>query len=219
MATLTAVPADLVKTLAPAAASTRASYSRMRRPWTPGYVARASADAAAKVAGFNSYHPSDSVHSVSLQGAGATATSTPALYTLPAAAVALLANAGMRTTTPLTDAPDYLNTVCLIYAPLDRDNAIMLERIATGGGNVARSNWFRVESATTVSIVKTYAAGPLYGDVDFGWTIEIQIPVLTDITTLWEPTAAGVTALKLQDFLAAGNTAETGNVVLNRIFQ
>lgn len=218
MPSLIIVENDLIKKLQPAAASTRASYSRMRRPWTPGYRALARSDAAAKVAGFNSYHPGDVTHSVEMQGAGATASATPAAYDIPAAAAALLSRT-LPTTTPLTDAPDYLNAICLIYAPGDRDNAILLERIATGGANVARSNWWRVEDANTFSIVQTYAAGPLYGDVTFGWTIEIQLPTLTDITTLWEPTAADSTVLKVQDFMAAGNTAETGNVILDRVYR
>lgn len=213
---LNVLETDAIKKLQPAAASTRASYSRMRRPWTPGYRAKARADAAAKVAGFNSYHPGDTAHSVSLEGAGAAATSTPASYDLPAAAAALIT---LPTTTPLTNCSAYLDAVCLVYAPNDRDNAILLERIATGGGNVARSNWWRVTDANTISIVGTYAAGPLYGDIPFGYTIEIQVPAAADIVTLWEPTGADETVVKVTDFMAAGNTAETGNVILDRIFR
>lgn len=216
MTTLIIAENDAIKKLQPAAAATRASYSRMRRPWTPGYRALARADAAAKVAGFNSYHPGDTAHNVQLEGAGAAASATPASYDLPAAAAALIT---LPTTTPLTNCNAYLDAVCLIYAPYDRDNAILLERIATGGANVARSNWWRVTDANTISIVYTYAAGPLYSDIPFGWIIEIQVPTLTDITTLWEPTAADETVLKVTDFMAAGNTAETGNVILDRIFR
>ncbi len=216
MTSLIIAEIDAIKKLLPAAAATRASYSRMRRPWTPGYRAKARAAAAAKVSGFNAYHPNDSAHVVVLEGAGAAATSTPASYDLPAAAAALIT---LPTTTTLTDAPDYLNATCLIYGPNDRDNAILLERIGTSGGNVARSNWWRVTDANTISICATYASGPLYGDVPFGWTIEIQVPTASDIVLLWEPAAADETVVKVTDFMAAGNTAETGAVILDRIFR
>ncbi len=210
---LTVLAADLIKVLDPAAATTRASYSRMRRPWTAGYNARAEAMGAAVLAGFNSYHPNDADHVNVLQGAGATAGAAVPTYDLPSGSLLVL-----PTTTPLTTALAYLDAVCLIYPPGDRDNAILVERIATGGGDVTRQFW-RINDVNTIAIAYAYAAGPLYSDVPAGWSIEIQVPAAAGTTygpaNLWSPSAAGITVVKLTDFMAA----TTSIVRLNRIFQ
>lgn len=65
---------DLVRTLAPAAASTRAYFSNRRRPWTSDYMLNARASAAGLIYGFN--HPGIEAARtvrVTLQGAGGTA--------------------------------------------------------------------------------------------------------------------------------------------------
>lgn len=206
---------DLIKKLLPADPGTRASYSRMRRPWTPGYRAIARADAATKLAGFNSYHPGDNtLNTCSMTGRGAAANATPPLYTLPAAAELVL-----PVTADITDCVDYLDAVCVIYAPDDRDNAILVPRVEFGGADLLGMFW-RVESATTFTLAYAYAAGPLYSDIPAGWTIELQVPITADITTLWEPGAADTTIASLTDFMAAGVVgSEDGNIVLNRVFR
>lgn len=208
MGNLTVAETDLIKVLDPAAVATRAAYSRMRRPWTPGYRAKAEAAGAAVLAGVNSYHPDDGAHVNRLVGAGAAAGASPATYDLPSGTELTL-----PTTSPLTTALAYLDAVCIIYAPDDRNNAILLERVATGGGNVARPFW-RIDDADTISICYAYAAGPLYSDVPAGWTIEIQVPDSADVANLWSPAAAGTTVVDVRDFMAATTAA----ITLNRIF-
>ncbi len=83
MGELTVLDTDLIKKLVPAAVATRASYSRMRRPWTPGYRAKAVSAGAAVLAGFNAYHPGDTDHVAVLQGVGAAAGAAVPTYDLP----------------------------------------------------------------------------------------------------------------------------------------
>lgn len=215
MPTLNVLETDLIKKLQPAAPATRASYSRMRRPWTPGYRAIAQADDATKLAGFNSYHPGENtLHTCSLQGAGAAAGASAPLYTLPTGATLVL-----PVTADITDAADYLDAVCVIYAPDDRDNAVLVPRVEFGGSDLTAQFW-RVESATTFSLAYSYAAGPLYSDIPRGWTIELQVPAAADIQDLWDPAAADTTIVKLTDFMAAGVVGTSdGNILLNRVFR
>ncbi len=132
-----------------------------------------------------------------------------ATYNLPTGSDLVL-----PTTTPLTTALAYLDAVCLVYAPGDRNNAVLLERVATGGSDVTRPFW-RINDADTIAICYAYAAGPLYSDVPAGWTIEIQVPDAADLANLWSPSAADRTVIALRDFLAA----TTNPIRLNRIFQ
>lgn len=210
---LTVAETDLIKVLDPAAAVTRASYSRMRRPWTPGYRAKAEAADAAVLAGFNAFHPDDGEHVNILQGVGAAAGATVPSYALPSGTELVLPE-----TDTLTTALAYLDAVCLIYAPGDRNNAILVERVATDGADVTRQFW-RIDDASTISIAYAYAAGPLYSDIPAGWCIEIQVPPAAGAefgpANIWSPAAAGITVVDVKDFMAATTAA----ITLNRIFK
>jgi hypothetical protein len=209
--TFSTTPSDLVRVLDPAAATTRGSYSRMRRPWTPGYAARLDASAAGLLFGFDAYHPNDAEHVIRMQGLGQAPNAAPFLYTVPAGTLPQL-----PVTADVTEADDYLDCVALVYPNDSRSDSAdsMLERIATGGGNVTRA-MFRVQSATTFNIAVSHGGG-LYSDVPPGWTIEIQVPPASAIVGMYDGTAP--TAVFLKDFLAAGGAGKTGVLSLNRVF-
>jgi hypothetical protein len=185
----------------------------MRRPWTPGYQAKAGSPGAGVLSGFNAFHPNDNTKVNILQGNGATAIATAPVYTLPTGSTLVL-----PTTTPLTTGIAYLDAVCMIYAPGDRNNAVLLERVATGGADLTRPFW-RVQTATTFSICAGFSAGPLLDDVPAGWSIEIQIPPAagqTDGPSVIITLAAGIEqVVAVRDFMAAAVAA----VNLNRIFR
>jgi hypothetical protein len=185
----------------------------MRRPWTPGYQAEAVSPGAGVLSGFNAFHPDDQEHVNILQGVGATAIATAQVYTLPAGSELVL-----PVTTPLTAGLAYLDAVCMIYAPGDRNNAVLLERVATGGADLTRPFW-RVDTATTFSICAGFTAGPLLDDVPAGWSIEIQIPPAagqTDGPAVIVTLAANIPqVVAVRDFMAAATAA----VALNRIFR
>lgn len=209
---LTVVNNDLIKSLDPAVATTRASYSRMRRPWTPGYQAKAASPGAGVLSGFNAFHPIDEDHVNILQGVGAADNAAPFSYDLPTGTSLVL-----PTTTPLTTGLAYLDAVCMIYAPGDRNNAVLLERVATGGADVTRPFW-RVTDANTFAIGAGYTGG-LYNDVPAGWAIEIQIPPAagqTDGPAVIVTLAADIDqVVAVRDFMAAA----VAIVNLNRIFR
>lgn len=213
MSTLTVAPTDLIKILNPATATTRASFSRMRRPWLPGYNALAKASAAAIVSGVNAYHPNTAANVSRQGGAGAAAGASPFVYTLPTGAGITLPTSNAAA---IVESAAYANAFCLIYPRNARGNAILLERIGTGGANVTRAFW-RVETATTFTISYGYSAN--YLDLPVGWIAEIQIPTAADIVTLWNPAAAGDTVVAVRDFMVSGGTALTGAVTLNRVFR
>lgn len=211
MAELDVLETDLIKTLA-ASGLGRISYSRQRRPWSAGYRAKAVASAAAELKGFNSYGTEDTDHVILLRGQGRAAAATALVYDLPAGSPAL------PTDGTVVESEEYLNAVLLLYPPGERTNAIVIERIGTGVGDVTRQFW-QVDDADTISIGYAYAAGPLYSDVPAGWIIEIQVPTTADIVTLTEPAAAATTVVPVTDFMAAGGTGATGTFVLDRIYR
>jgi hypothetical protein len=210
---LTVVQNDLIKVLDPAVATTRASYSRMRRPWTPGYSAKAVSPGAGVLTGVNSYHPNDAAHVNLLQGVGAAAGAAVPTYDLPVGSTLVL-----PTTTPLTTGLAYLDAICMIYAPGDRNNAILLERVATGGADITRPFW-RINDANTFAIAAGYAAGPLYDDVPAGWTIEIQVPDAAGTT--YGPSVMVTLAADLPQVVAVRDfmASTTAAIALNRIFR
>lgn len=203
------VVADLLKTLNPAAASSRASYSRERRPWTPGYRAKLAASAAGLLAGVNAYHPKDHTKVVRMAGAGAANAATAFTYTLPSG-VAF----NLPTTADITEAGNYLNCLCLIYPGSAREEATLLERVATGAVDPTRA-MFQVVTATTFQIASNYTGGN-YVDVPKGWMIEIQVPAAADIVTLYD--AATPDVINVRDFMAAGGAGKTGVLSLDRVF-
>lgn len=211
MAELDTLDTDLIKNLANTGAS-RISYSRQRRPWTPGYRAKAVSSAAAELKGFPSYGSEDTDHVIFMRGQGRAAAAVPLTYDTPTGSPALPTNA------TIVESEEYLNAVLLVYPPGERTNAVLIERIGTGVADVTRPFW-QVDDSNTISIGYTYAAGPLYADVPAGWIIEIQVPTPADIETLTAPAAAATTVVPVTDFMAAGGTGATGSFVLNRIFR
>ncbi len=206
--------ADLLKTLTPATLATRVSFSKGRKPWLPGYRCRASAAGAARLYGVNAM-PLDKglVDGVTtlVVGAGASASGSPFTYT-PAPAVSL------PTGTDLTDADVLLNAIAIYYPKGDRASAQWLRRIARSASPLTDgSPWWQVASSSTITTAKGYAAAN-HTDWTVNDVIEIYVPAAADIDLIKTFSAAGEDVVEVMDFMAAGYSGATADVILNRVF-
>jgi hypothetical protein len=209
--------ATLLQSLAPAAPDTRLSWSRGRRPWTPGYraLARVAGDSGT-LCGLNAYHPTDTDHVNIFRATGAAAAATGVAYTL-----ASDSDLSLPTDTDITDAADFLNAICIAYPSADKrtTDGIILPRLAAGA-SLGTGPFFRITDATHFRVGYSYAAGPLFADVPAGWLIEVIVPTLADIQVLLDGVADGNESVQdVCDFMCAGVVGTDDGVVnLNRIF-
>jgi hypothetical protein len=200
-------PSSLIRTLNPAAVSTRAAYSFRRKPWTPDYSVRAATEAAANLVGVN-YPGTLSPRLAIIAGAGAANGSAPFSYDTPAGSVSL------PTTANVTAATDYANAFLVVWDDASRTVGTLVPRIATGGADPASGPFWRVTDANTISTARNVAAG-VYSDWTPGQILEVFVPVASEIVTLVAVTAAtqGI-GFATRDFLVA----DTGTVWVDRVF-
>lgn len=201
---------DLLKVLDPAAASTRASFSQRRRPWSPGYGLKATAVGTTIVYGVN--HPGTLAAvtvRIVVQGAGTAATTSPATYTVPTSTVTL------PTDTSLTVGSTYANAIAVLYTQ-GNPQGTLLPRVATSGGNPSSGAFWRCDSATVFAIATAKVASN-FTDMTTDQYVEIIIPSTT-ATTVWDVATGVEGTIPAYDFLIAGSTSKAGIAYLNRIF-
>ena len=207
---LTTAITDNIKTLDPAAVTTRAMYGQQRRPWLPGYGLKTAASAAGKLYGVNHPGSLDNTKCVTVAGAAAANAGAAFAYTLPVGTgVALPTSANVST------AVVYANAWAIAYARGDRANAILLPRIAQGAADPTTNgagHW-RVDTASTLTLAKNYN-GATYEDFPANWIVEIIVPASGEIVSMWQPGAAGTTIVPARDFVVS----ETAIFILNRIY-
>lgn len=208
-----------------------AVYGNRQRPWAAGYSARARAEAAATLYGVN--HPGEgSPRVIRLQGAGAANNASPAVYTVPVAAMAALIAAGGSVPVSAAFTTNLLlNASCLLYAQKDRANAIFAKRIATGTADPAATDalapFFKILTAGSSTVGATLeivyggvTSGSLYKDLPLGWIAELILPDMTQAQTLKTFAGAGEDLFKVYDFLEVANgTAAATTVALDRLMQ
>lgn len=209
--------ATLIQTLAPAAPDTRMSWSRGRRPWTPGYRAKARVDGdTGTLCGLNAYHPTDTDHVNIFRATGAAAAATGVAYDLASDSDLVLPE-----DTDISDAVDFLNCICIAYPSMDQRTTagVILPRLAKNAA-LGTGPFFRVTDANTFRVGYSYAAGPLFADVPAGWLIEVIVPTPADIQVLLDAVADGNESVQdVCDFMAAGVVGTDDGVInLNRIF-
>lgn len=208
---LTVATSDLLKTLDPAAAATRAAYGKRRRPFVAGYKARYRAEGASIVYGVND-PGSLSTKCETLNGAGAADNASTFTY-----AVATLS---MPTTTDLTDAADYLNAIMVAYRAGDEANAILVTRLAKdAAASTDNTPYWSVKDGNEIYTHYGYADGK-HVDWPVGWILRLIVPVSADIgTALISTTAVGEGVVTVRDFMAAGDRDQASAVILNRVMQ
>jgi len=211
----------LLRTIVPDAAGNPgkngAFYGRRQRPWSAGYRARFRAEAAQALYGVN--HPGEtSPNVIRIQGAGAAAGATPASYT-----PVLPTGVALPQDTAFATAGVYLDALLYIFAGKDVENALLLRRLPKGVADdttVGQGFW-RIDSASAISISTNYAAGPLYSDLPVGWNAILVIPPASAAPALvWTFAAGGLEqVLPVNDFMAVGNNSSTAAVAINRVMQ
>lgn len=211
-----AADSDLLRTLVPLTAAQRLTYSHGRKPWTPGYRARAYVRTdTGKLAGFDAYAIGDTDHVELLRGTGTAADSTGKAYDVTGLT--------LPTDTDITDCEDYLNAVLMVYPSLERrGEAVVIERLAKDASlsGVTRPYW-QVIDANTFKVGYAYASGPLYSDVPAGWVIEVIVPTAADIDVLvaGSTVAGNMSIVTVKDFMAAGVAGtDDGVITLDRVF-
>lgn len=195
------------QTVDPAAVATRAIWGRQRDQFSAGTLLRARSEGLAALV--TATHPGkyDATHVAFLRGAGAAGGASAYSYTMPATAPAL------PTTSDITTAANYANAVMLAYAPGDRENAVLVPRVATGGGNLAAGPFWRVTNATTISTVGGGSTGA-FTDWPADYVLEIVLP--TNIAAAFTAAAAKEDAFTGGDFYVADATTDYLAVTITR---
>jgi hypothetical protein len=202
-------PEDLLRVLDPAA--TRLTYSFRRKPWTPGYRCKASAVAAATLAGINMPDIDDASKYQIVQGAGAANNASPFTYTVQAPM-------SVPADTNVTTALAYANAVVIIRPSgpaYGNFQAYVAKRLAKGAtftaaGSLTEPTWQQL-TATTIAVAFG-ASGGNYTDVPQGYDVEIIVPGTPAVLKTFA--GAGEAVVDVTDFICA----DTGVVSLNRIF-